>query len=169
MGPSSNIRSVVERNTVMRRVLVNQDTDTDICKLVCDVIWPLIVNVGNMLSANGRYKYNGLTQKHIRISVGWGDLREISHQLCWNALCWRRTSERRCISVIQDNYVPTASVNVLNYGNTEIFVRRGSQKLCPSCLNHEYFLFTPDSTEGLSTLTEVFPCFFLSCKANARV
>jgi len=24
-------------------------------------------------------------------------------------------------------------------------------------------------TEGFLTLTEVFPCFFLSCKANARV
>jgi hypothetical protein len=56
-----------------------------------------------------------------------GVWREISHELCWKALCWRRTSERRCISVIQDNYVPTASVNVLNYGNTETLVRQGSQ------------------------------------------
>ena len=54
MGPPSYMRSVIDRNVVMRCIPVNQDTDTDDFNLVCDVMWPLIVAVGNMVSADDR-------------------------------------------------------------------------------------------------------------------
>jgi len=63
------MRSVVDRNVVMRRILVNQDTDTDVFKLVCDVSRSLIVSRCNVVSASGRYRYNGLIQKHIHMSA----------------------------------------------------------------------------------------------------
>jgi len=54
MGPPSYVRSVVDLKVVIRRIPVNQDSDTDNFKLVYDVISPLVVSVGNMVSANGR-------------------------------------------------------------------------------------------------------------------
>jgi hypothetical protein len=61
------------------------------------------------------------------------------------------------------------SLNVLIVKNRSVY----SVSFCCSvyylCLNVSWTTATGLSGHFLTTLTEVFPCFFLICKANARV
>ena len=64
------------------------------------------------------------------------------------------------------------AVRVLFVMSSTKFLYLHSFNLCIFVVMYSYFMFmylNRDSWRSSATLTEVFPCFFLSCKSNARV
>ena len=73
--------------------------------------------------------------------------------------------KRLCIIIVIYVYLLLVYVFFLKLYCTACSITWKHVSLCYSCLCVVYVHVLLDA----ATLTEVFPCFFLSCKANARV